>query len=49
MTQHHNYIDTEFAKSVKLGKVDLSARSKENDPKNIQLIGSIKINQRDFN
>ena len=20
MTQHHNYIDTEFAKSVKLGK-----------------------------
>jgi len=32
-----------------LAKVDLSVKSKENDPRNIKLIGSIKINQRDFN
>ena len=49
MTEHHNYIDFEFAKNVKLGKGRFISKVKRKRPKKKQLIGSLKINQRDFN
>ena len=33
MTQHHNYIDTEFAKSVKLSKGRFISKMKRKRPK----------------
>ena len=33
MAQHHNYIDTEFAKSVKLGKGRFISKIKRKRPK----------------
>ena len=34
MTQHHNYIDFEFAKNVKLGKGRFISKVKRKRPKN---------------
>ena len=48
MTQHHNYIDTEFAKSVKLGKgrfISKIKRKRVRPKKKVRTFNRTKLNK----